>query len=354
MPCSFFSNLLSHNNKFFFRRPLISALTLLFLIAASPALLAQQQTGNDEGVVRVESNLVRLNVGVADRVGRSVTDLSANDFVVYEDGVRQNILSFEPTVAPFSLVMLLDVSGSTLSFRNNLKQAALRFIDALGPDDRVAVIAFNERINTLAHFTTDRNKIAFAISRADGRGGTQFYNALDQSLKYLAGEGKRRKAIVVLTDGIDSELRDADRAATGNAKTSEEALASFKPEASPVLARILDDADRQGVTIYPLALPSGDPKRIPYPSPAQVAIYAGARTRLETLANRTGGRLSEIRRLDEMSRLYVEVAADLRTLYSISYQPAGTRPRDGNWRAIRIDVSRPDLIARTRPGYYAR
>ncbi|MEJ7714069.1 MAG: hypothetical protein WKF84_30535 [Pyrinomonadaceae bacterium] len=131
-------------------------------------------------------------------------------------------------------------------------------------------------------------------------------------------------------------------------------MASFKPEASNGLSTVLDAADKQGVTVYPLALPSGDPKRLPYVSPAQVAIYSGARTRLQMLADRTGGRLNEIRQLQDMSRLYVEVAAELRTLYGIAYQPASGRTRDGRWRSIRIEVARPELIARTRPGYFAR
>lgn len=340
------------------RLNLLLSLTIFFGAFAQSAVLAQTVGG--EEVVRVESSLVKLNVGVADRGGRSVTNLTANDFVVYEDGVRQNILSFEPTVTPFSLVLLLDVSGSTLSFRSTLKQSALRFIDALGPEDRVAVVSFNERISTLAHFTSDREKIAYAIGRADGRGNTEFYKALDYALKLFNGEGQRRKAIVVLTDGLDSQLRNRDRAASAGAQTNEEALASVKPEADPTLTHILDVADRQGATVFPLALPSGDPKRLPYVSPAQVAIYSSARTRLQALADRTGGRLNEIRRLDEMSKVYVEVAAELRTLYSISYQPSSAAAagnnasKDGRWRAIRIDVARPDLIARTRPGYFAR
>lgn len=364
MFCSLFTPPRRTINKLFTRRSFVFGLTCALLLvllapAARPTLTRAQQQPQEGGddVVRVDSSLVRLNVGVADRGGRSVTNLTANDFAVYEDGVRQDITSFEPTVSPFSLVVVLDVSGSTLGFRNNLKQSAMRFVDALAPDDRVAVIAFNDRINTLAGFTSDREKIYFAIDRADGRGGTELYKALDHALKILAAEGKRRKAIVVLTDGLDSSLRSADRAAIGNAQTNEEALATFKPDANPTLTRILDDADRQGVTVYPLALPTGDPKRIPYPTPAQVAIYSGARQRIQTLADRTGGRLSDIRRLDQMSRLYVEVAAELRTLYSISYQSTGAqqqRPRDGRWRAIRIDVARPDLIARTRPGYFAR
>jgi VWFA-related protein len=330
-------------------------LTFAFMLLCGVcAASASAQEDDPEDVIRVESSLVQLNVGVVDRQGRAITNLTRGDFVIYEDGVRQPITNFEPTQAPFSLVLLLDMSGSTLNFRSTLKQTALRFIDALAPDDRISVIAFNEKVDTLTDFTFDRKKIAYGIERAEGRGNTEFYKALRYALEQLAKEQKRRKAIVVLSDGLDTQMRNLDRAASANARTDQEAIASVKPEASAALGGVLNAADRQGVTIYPLALPSGDPKRLPERDPKITAIYTSARSRMQTLADRTGGRLNEIRRLEDLGRLYAEVAADLRTLYSIAYQPTSQRQRDGRWRAIRIDVSRPELIARTRPGYYSR
>ena len=317
------------------------------------ARVAQAQDDGDE-TLRIDTALVQLNVGVVDRQGRAITNLSPSDFAVYEEGVRQSIQSFEPATAPFSLVLLLDMSGSTLSFRSTLKQSAIRFIDALAAGDRVAVIAFNDKVKTLADFSTDYQKIAYAIQYADGKGGTGLYQALAYSLQELAKEKNRRKAIVVLTDGLDTQMRNTDRAAAANATTNETAIAAIKPEQSAVLNAVLNAADRQGVTIYPLALPSGDPKRIADPNPQQVAIYTSARTRMQALADRTGGRLNQIRRLEDLGYLYAEVAADLRTLYSITYRPASDPPRAKGWRAIRIEVTRPELIARTRPGYFAR
>lgn len=117
---------------------------------------------------------------------------------------------------------------------------------------------------------------------------------------------------------------------------------------------MLDAADRQGVTIYPLALPSGDLKRLPLVTPQITAIYTAARVRLEALARRTGGQVSDIRQLQDLTKTYASVAADLRTLYTVSYQSSGGRERDGRWREIRVDVNRSEVVARTRPGYYAR
>jgi Ca-activated chloride channel homolog len=333
---------------------LISSLFLAvcLLLNSLPTIQAQQE---DDDVIRVESSLIRLNVGVVDRKGRPIIDLTRDDFVIYEDNVKQKIASFEPTTAPFSLALLLDVSGSTTSFRQTIKRAALRFIDALAPHDRVAVFAFNEKIEMLTDFTTDQKRIAWAIQNAEGKGGTALYSALQKAMKELSKEKTYRKAIVVLTDGLDTEMKDADRTATSNADNDEEAIASIKADASPSLNRVLTEAHNQGITIYPLILPSGSVKKLPIPTPSQVGIYTAARVRVQSLADRTGGRLNEINRLEEMARLYAEVAADLRTLYSISYQPTSTtRQRDSQWRTIRIEVNRPDLIARTKPGYFAR
>ena len=315
---------------------------------------ARAQAQDEPDVVRTSTNLVILNVGVADQKGRAITNLTQSDFNVYEDGVRQSVVSFEPSTAPFSLVLLLDMSGSTLNFRPTLKQSALRFIDALSPEDRVEVIAFNDKVQTLQRFTGDRREIAFAINEAKGNGSTNLYKALRQALSDLSKEGKRRKAVVVISDGLDTEERKLDGQATAEAKTGDEALATVRPDQSAALRSVLDLADRLGVTVYPLALPSADPAKMLPLTPQQAAIYSAARTRMQTLADRTGGRLHEIRRLEDIGRLYAEVAAEMRTLYSLAYQSSNARPRDGKWRAITIEVTRPDAIARSRPGYYAR
>src|SRR6185503_19445748 len=181
--------------------------TVVFVGLFCGALTATRAQEPDD-VVRTETSLVQLNVGVVDPRGRAVTSLSRNDFTVYEDGVKQQILHFEPTDAPFSLVLLLDTSGSTVNFRQQFKAAAWRFLDALAPQDRVAVVQFNAKVKALSGFSTDRKKTAYAIQIAEGAGETHFYEALKYALRELDKEGKRRKAIVVLTDGLDTHLRN--------------------------------------------------------------------------------------------------------------------------------------------------
>jgi len=210
-------------------------------------------------------------------------------------------------------------------------------------------------VKSLAGFSTDREKTAYAIQIAEGAGETHFYDALKYALNELDKEGpRRRKAIVVMTDGLDTQMRNSDRASLAKVQTDEEAIAAIDAKASGTLNAILTAADRQGVSIYPLALPSGDPKRLPLRDPVITGIYSAARTRLQSLADRTGGRLNDIRSLDQMSRLYAEVAAELRALYTVAYQARGDRARDGKWHAIKIEVDQPELLVRTKPGYYSR
>ncbi len=320
---------------------------LLITVSCFFAVSAQ-----DEDVINVDTSIVRLNVGAVSRSGQPVMNLTRDNFTIYEDGVKQEITRFEPTAAPFSVVMILDMSGSTLGFRQTIQQSAFRFVDALAPTDRIAVIEFYDKVNLLNDFTENRKTVAHSISVANGRGKTQLYKAINLALQKLAAEGNRRKAIIVLTDGVDTDVRDNDRNFLENVK-EESILNAINPENSETLNRVINLSSDQGVTVYPLALPTGDPAKLPDPTPVQVAMYSAARSRLQILANRTGGTLNAINRLEEMGRFYAQVAADIRSLYTIEYQPSNEK-RDGKWREIKIEINRPELIARTRPGYYAK
>jgi VWFA-related protein len=324
-------------------------LFLLLLLFLSASNVAAQV---DDPPITVDSSIVRLNVGVADSKGRPVTNLTRQNFTLYEDGVKQEISRFEPSAAPFSVVMILDMSGSTLGFRQVIQQSAFRFIDALSSEDRIAVVEFYDKINLLNDFTNNRKSIGNSITMANGRGKTQLYKALDFALDKLAKENSRRKAIIVLTDGVDSNARDVDRDSLEKVKENEIANA-LKPELSEALNLVLGKSDRQGVTIYPLALPTGDPFKLADPTPIQIAMFSAARARLQILADRSGGTFNVINRLEDMGKIYAAVAAEVRTLYTVEYQSTNDK-RDGKWRAIKIEVNNPELISKTRQGYFAK
>ncbi|HEY0429823.1 MAG TPA: VWA domain-containing protein [Pyrinomonadaceae bacterium] len=323
---------------------------LLLLLTLFGFLTVSAQ--DDDPPIKVDSSVVRLNVGVVDRQGKPITNLNRENFLLYENGVKQEILRFEPTVTPFSVVMILDMSGSTTSFRQVIQQSAFRFVDALSPDDRVAVIEFYDKVNVRNDFTNNRKVIASSIMLANGTGKTQLYKALDVALDKLSKEKSRRKAIIVLTDGIDSAVQNSDRSFLEKFKESDIPNA-IKPETSDALTRVLSRSDAQGVTIYPMALPTGDPIKLADPTPTQFAMFNAARARLRILAERTGGTLNVINRLEEMGKIYGAVAAEIRTLYTIEYQSTNSE-RDGKWRAIKVEVNNSELTSKTRTGYFAK
>lgn len=318
------------------------------LVLVSAALVTAQDEDNE----RVDTSIVRVNVGVVDHRGRPITSLGRSNFSVFEDGVKQDISYFSTSTAPFSVVVMLDMSGSTKSFRQNIQMSAMRFLDALAPEDRVAVVEFYDKINLLNDFTTNRKDAFHSISVANGGGDTDLYKGLQFALQKLAKEGNRRKAIVVLTDGVDTDAQNLDRKLLAPL-TDDRIPDALRPESNEMLTRILNRADALGVTIYPLALPTGDPARLADPTPRQIAMFKAARARLQLVADRTGGTMNAIRRLEDMGTLYALVAADLRTLYTIEYSPRNDR-RDGKWRAIKVETDDPELISRSRQGYFAR
>ena len=320
----------------------------LILVIFSTALVAAQ----DDDTERIDSSIVRVNIGVVDHHGRPITNLGRSNFSVFEDGVKQDISYFSTSTAPFSVVVMLDMSGSTRSFRQNIQMSAMRFLDALAPEDRVAVVEFYSKVNLLNDFTTNRKDAFHSISVANGAGDTNLYKGLQFALQKLAKEGNRRKAIVVLTDGVDTDAQNLDRKLLAPL-TEDKIPDALRPESNEMLTRILNRADALGVTIYPLALPTGDPARLADPTPRQIAMFKTARARLQLVADRTGGTMNAIRRLEDMGTLYALVAADLRTLYTIEYSPK-KEIRDGKWRTIKVETDDPELISRSRQGYFAR
>src|SRR5690349_10248983 len=147
-------------------------LRLVLFLLAFVCIFSGRSIGQVDDPVNVDSAIVRVNIGVVDQRGRPITSLNRPNFSVFVDGVKQEISHFELSSAPFSVVMMLDMSGSTKSFRQNIALSAARFMDALAPEDRVSVIEFYDKVNVLNDFTTDRSRIAHSISVANGTGNT--------------------------------------------------------------------------------------------------------------------------------------------------------------------------------------
>ncbi len=293
--------------------------SILFLLAVL-CLSAVVVTAQDDDVVRVNTDLVVLNVTVTDKDGQYIKGLKAADFKIYEDGVevRPNMISgFSLQESPYAAVVLLDSSGSMEARFSLARSAAIRFLDGLRPEDVAAVYRFDSKVERVQEFSGGRDlaPMAYAIR---ARGMTTLNDAIVEASKTLAEREESRKAIVILSDGMDTFSKaSADKAV-------ESALAV-------------------GASIYAVDMSSLE--------------VAGTTRRqsaasLKGFAEKTGGRFIATPGGPALRDAFTGIANELGQQYTISYRPVNTK-RDGKWRTLEVKVQRDDATVRTRKGYRA-
>jgi len=289
--------------------------------------------------IRIDSDLVDLKVSV---LGFSATSpaplLEQKDFIVFEDGKEQEIAFFAAADAPFDLVLLLDLSGSNAKKLKLIRNSAKRFVDAARPIDRIALVTFTDRPALYSTFTLDRKKLKKSIDEMDeAYGGTNFWDALNYVMTQMVvrGPNSHRSAIVVMTDGIDNALPDV--AGPGSDITFEALLENVRNSESLIFPIYLD-TEQEVVKQY----------HIPR------AACALARIQLNEIAKTCGTTLYKADKLSDLEQVYGQVIRDLSTVYNIGYRPSNRR-LDGKWRSVEVQIpQRPDLLARTKRGYFAK
>ena len=305
-----------------------------------PAPAETPQEVEEDEVVRVESDLVTVNVSVIDRAsGRGLHGLTASDFRVYEDNVEQKVEHFETAEAPFDLLLLLDLSGSTARVTDTIRAAARRFVEVTRPQDRVGVIAFAGEATIVSPLTSDRARLRASLDRlAPPKGDTRFHDSLAQALDFLEGRADpaRRRALIVMSDGLDSTLPNV----TGvGSNVSYEDVRSRVQEFDGVVYAVWTNTEHYEA-FSPLDI--------------QPETYDLAHDRMGALAEAGGGVFYEVEKLEDLAGAYERVVADLGTVYGLTYRPTNKR-RDGTWRAIKVRLPRrTDAVARGRRGYFAK
>jgi VWFA-related protein len=305
-------------------------------IPAKPSNAPEEVSEDD--VIRVDTELVSLNVSVVDRgTSHGVNDLTKDSFHLYEDNVRQRIQQFESSSAPFNLVLLVDLSGSTAKIVELIKSAARHFVDAARPFDRIGVITFAGSQVIVSPLTTDhealRQRIE-AIQRPEG--STKLYDSLSFAMDEVFRQAKdsRRNAIVVISDGLDSVMPNVT--GEGSRTTYQDVVRQAK-EFDGVIYSIWTDTQ----SYEPLS-----------PGDIQQETFDLAHDQMKELADAGGGSFYECFQLQDLAGAYDRVVADLGTLYTLSYRSTN-KARDGSWRAIRVTVDTPNAIARGKRGYFA-
>jgi len=289
---------------------------LALLCFSAPVVLAQ----DDDDVVRVNTDLVVLNVTVTDKAGQYVKALKASDFKVYEDGVEvpgKMITSFSLQESPYAAVVLLDSSGSMEARFSLARSAAIRFLDGLRPEDVAAVYRFDSKVERVQEFSGGRDlaPTAYAIR---AKGMTTLNDAIVEAAKTLADRPEHRKAIVVLSDGMDTFSKASSE------KAVESALAV-------------------GASIFAVDMAS-----------LEIAGSANRQSagQLKAFAEKTGGRFVSTPGGPALRDAFAGIADELGNQYTISYRPINKK-RDGKWRALEVKVQQQDLTVRTRKGYRA-
>jgi Ca-activated chloride channel family protein len=187
-------------------------------------------------VLRVDTALVTVPVTVMDRNGKYVPDLQRKDFHVFENGVEQRIRYFAPVDVPFTVVLLIDTSGSTDFKIDAIQNAAISFVNQLKDQDRVMVMSFDDSIRTLCQPTSDRNSLIQAIRRTRNSGGTRLYDAVEDVIRKKLKSITGRKAVVLFTDGVDTTSGHATYNSTiKDAQESDAAVYTVAYDTSQVL-----------------------------------------------------------------------------------------------------------------------
>ena len=293
---------------------------LLFFASVATSLLLcahAAQAQQDDDVVRVNSDLVVLNVTVTDRGGAYAHKLKQPDFKIFEDGREQQLSLFSVEETPFAAAILLDTSGSMETRITLARAAAIRFLEGLREDDVASVYHFDSEVEQLQDFSASRDlpPLAFGLR---SKGMTELNDAITRASKDLSERPEKRRAIIILSDGMD----------TKSSATADKAL---------------NAALAANVTIY--AVDMSDPKA----GASDRMLGASA---LKNFANKSGGRYVSSPGGRALDDAFGQILEELSNQYTLGYRPTNNA-RDGRWRTIELKLSNADLRARTRGGYRA-
>ena len=305
--------------------------------AGTPAPTTESQEISEGDVIRVDSQLVSVNMSVIDRnTNRGLVGLTKSDFRLFENGTEQKILQFESASAPFDMILLIDLSGSTRDVLALIRLAAQRFVDAARPQDRIGVIAFAGKPIVVSQLTLDRDLLRHRISRMETASGTTaLYDATDFAVDQALADPKnrRRTAIVVMSDGLDGNIEGVQ--GDGSRMSYREILSKVQ-EFDGVMYTLWLNTEYESLSEFD----------------TQPEAFDAGHDRMKEMADAGGGVFYEVERLADLAGAYERVVDDLGTVYSLAYRPSD-KTRDGKWRAIKISVDRPAAVARGKRGYYA-
>jgi VWFA-related protein len=310
---------------------------------------AEAADDDDDDVVTINASEVLLPVTVRDASGKLVTDLARKDFKVFEDGREQPLSDLSLRRVPVDVALLVDASSSVAESFEDFRRAAEEFAARLETEDRFCLVKFDDRVELLLDWTSSRLQLRRALGRLSTGVFTRFNDALALSAREQFKKGERRRALVVLSDGIDS-----NRGAT----TADAAMRALLE--SQVTVYVISNTEiertRKGAELDSLLaggdsavrfnqLRIGDLRE-------SLRVLDASESNLSVLTRSTGGRLYRPESFSALGGVYNEIADELRHQYALYYTPTNG-VRDGRFRRVKVEVTGRDCDISTRVGYYA-
>ncbi|HEY6402766.1 MAG TPA: VWA domain-containing protein [Blastocatellia bacterium] len=290
---------------------------------------ADEPVVDKDGVIKVDTDLVLLDVMVIDQDNNPIINLKKEDFTVFEDKVKQTVENVSREEVPVSFGMVIDTSGSMKAKLQTVSDAAVSLIKQMRLDDEAFVASFKAEPELVQDFTTDRRELEDAVSELYTSGGTALLDAIIATADYAQEKGKqRRKALVVISDGLEKNSSVKEK----------EVMEAIKEDEVQVYLVGFVDEDEEGKSLFGK-------------SPGKKA-----KDLLSRIADDSGGKAYFPKDISEIPAIAAQIAKDLRTQYVVSYYPSN-EIRDGAFRTVQVSVNPKGsrkLIARTRRGYYAR
>ena len=353
------SELVRHIFSLLFAAILITA-GLLVCPLLAPAQTQKQnpptppanQTGQDvdeDEVIKITTSEVLLPVTVRDAQGALVSTLTRKDFRIWEDGREQPLSDLGLRQVPVDVVLMVDASSSVAANIDDFQRAAEEFAGRLGPEDRFSLIEFDDRVELLQDWTRSRTQLRRALRRINPGMFTRFNDALYLAAREQFTKGQRRRAIVVLSDGIDSGR---------GANSINEALRALLEAQAAVYVISNTEIERARKRAELDSLLAGDASAVRFNELRIGDLREGLRVldlsegNLGQLTASTGGRLYRPNSFAALDAIYTEVAEELRRQYGLYYTPLNTA-RDGRFRRVRVEAADPALRVTSRIGYYA-
>lgn len=320
-------------------RPLKTAVSALASSETRKSLKEDEPEVDENDVVRVSTSLITVPAEVMDRSGRYIGHLNKDDFRIYENGVEQELAYFASVEQPFTVALLLDVSGSTQSRLQAIRSAANTFISSLRPNDRLLLVSFDGKVNVLTESVTLSELRKMRVRLDAVNDGTVLYDTVGFVLNQRLAGIQGRKAIVLLTDGVDSGSKQA----------------SYKKN--------IRDAEESNVIIYTVRyntlpqLPERlsqivDPKARERVRARMTREYGAGASYLQSLSDKTGGRLYNAESLTDVPQAFGAITAELGRQYSLGYYPKG-QVQPGEKRDIKVRTRSANLVVHARASYVA-